>query len=161
MPWQRRKRRLRTSACGEGRAQQRKSWGSSGEGKRNNGERKGANPFLGIFIPLPSLCPAPRFSRPLSRSLVSHYLAPSFLVPTLPLIPFARLRRMRWICGCGSRDRSYRARVNYARRPKRRYHIYRRSKSAHPDSCAAQVMWQSCRDRPLWTAKLSLPMCMV
>ncbi len=38
----------------------------------NNGERKEANLFLGVFILLPTLCPAPRFSRPRFRPLVSR-----------------------------------------------------------------------------------------
>jgi len=86
------------------------------EGRREEGVRAQAAKARGIMakgrrqIPSSvSLYPCQRCARLLvSRA---HYLAPSFLAPTLPLIPFARLRRMRWICGCGSRDRSYRARV--------------------------------------------------
>ena len=96
---------------------------------------------------LASLYPCQRYARLLASR--AHYLAPSFLAPTPPLIPLARLRRTRRMCGRGSRDGTYRARVNYARRPMHRHHISRRNELTRPDSRAARVMWQSRRGRSL------------
>ncbi len=94
-----------------------------------------------------SLYPCQRSARLLASR--AHYLAPSFLAPTPLLIPLARLRRTRRICGRGSRDGTYRARGNFARRPKRHHHNSRRNKLTRPNSRAARVMWQSRRGRSL------------